>query len=76
MNFGENTRKFVERNPRPDESGSSFEKGVHFVDDEQTQAQPQVVRKPKQATTSGTLKKKQEIVIDQKITVKEFSEKM
>jgi hypothetical protein len=53
-------------------------KNEEFVEniEKNEQAQPQVVRKQKKPSTSANLVKKQEITIDQKITVKEFSEKM
>ncbi len=78
VSFGENTRKFVEKTPLDSSLRSEWQnvRDNPYVEEEQAQEQLQIVRKPKVATTSGTLKKKQEITIDQKITVKEFSEKM
>ena len=73
VSFGENKRVYVEKEIP---SNSFVDKREEVVDEEPVVQQSQVVRKPKVASTSGTLKKKQEIVIDQKITVKEFSEKM
>ena len=69
INIGENKRVYVERDIEEVHGESQWVR-------EQKQEQPQVVRKPKKPATSANLVKKQEITIDQKITVKEFSEKM
>lgn len=78
VSFWENTRKFVEKTPFDSSLHSEWQnvRDNSYVEEEQIQEQPQIIRKPKKPSTSANLVKKQEITIDQKITVKEFSEKM
>lgn len=72
VNIWENQRKEIMKNDKWRTKNEEFVENI----EKNEQTQPQVVRKPKKPATSANLVKKQEITIDQKITVKEFSEKM
>lgn len=78
VNIWANSRKYVEHdfgdvveNNDNNEVISHVENKNDFGDEKDV-----FVRKPKKPSTSANLVKKHEIIIDQKITVKEFSEKM